>query len=182
MATLATSDRNKPLLCDFIPQLLRALELRIDNHRAVRMAIVAISQLYFEPRCREAIQLCSGRLNQCLSTVISTFPENETELLNDAKGLQATLSMMEKRGLEQKKNVSGSSRFRRVAQAVLSSSKAAAASPAAPAPTVKHVMISYQWDSQPIAIEIEKRLSHAGIKTWFDMHDVSMGMVIDMQI
>jgi hypothetical protein len=35
-----------------------------------------------------------------------------------------------------------------------------------------HVMISYNWSCQPLAIELEKRLKLAGYPTWFDLNDM----------
>jgi len=44
----------------------------------------------------------------------------------------------------------------------------------------QHVMISYQWTHQDPAKAIETYLSEAGVKTWFDLKDMSIYDVIDL--
>jgi hypothetical protein len=169
VATLATSDRNKPLLVDFVLQLVRALELRSDNHRAARLAVIALSQLSFEPRCKPKFQEFKDRLNTCLDLIIDTFPDAEMDAKKNAQVLKATINESDKPSADKKK---GAGAFRRAAQAVLGG---AVLTPSQKqAQPQGHVMISYQWDSQPLAIELEKRLTAAGVKTWFDLNDVSL--------
>ena len=189
VATLATSDRNKPLLVDFVLQLIRALELRSDNHRAVKMAITALSQLSFEPACKPKFDMYKERLNTCLDMIVTDFPTGEADLKRNAQVLKAAMNKVDKPATTIATSRQPSS-FRKLAQAALGVSRASAPAPksaaAGPGPgagasavpettatnNTKHVMISYQWDSQPIAIEIEKRLSRSGVKTWFDLNDV----------
>ena len=162
MATLATSDRNKPLLVDFVEQLLRAIELRSDNRRATRFAVVALLQLSFEPKCTPKFQQLSDRLNISLNNIINTFPEEEIETKRNAQVLLATINEGGEKGPAERRK--SGSRFFKAVRTVMGNNAAGAAG---------HVMISYQWDSQPVAIELEKRLSEAGVKTWFDLNDVS---------
>lgn len=168
VATLATSDRNKPLLVDFVLQLVRAIELRSDNLRAARLAVIALSQLSFEPRCKPKFQEYKERLNVCLDNIIRNFPDSEMEAKRNAQVLLATINESDKPAAEKKKAAGGA--FRRAANAVLGTASLTPAQKAAQ--PQGHVMISYQWDSQPLAIEMEKRFSEAGIKTWFDLNDM----------
>ena len=167
VATLATSDRNKPLLIDFVEQLTRALELRSDNGRAARLAIIALSQLSFEPRCKPKFEEFKERLNVVLDFVIATFPDDEIDAKRNAQVLKATINESEKPTADDKKKKGG---LLRAAKAVLGTAKL---TPPEKGSQTGHVMISYQWGSQTIAIEIEKRLRAAGVKTWFDLNDVS---------
>ena len=41
-------------------------------------------------------------------------------------------------------------------------------------PNQPHIMISYQWDSQPMMIKVKDRLRHAGYKVWMDVEHMSM--------
>jgi len=36
----------------------------------------------------------------------------------------------------------------------------------------KHVMISYQWDSQKTVLQIRDRLREAGFKIWIDIENM----------
>jgi len=37
---------------------------------------------------------------------------------------------------------------------------------------VSHIMISYQWDSQPTVLQIRDRLKEAGFRIWIDVEDM----------
>ena len=39
--------------------------------------------------------------------------------------------------------------------------------------SIGHVMISYQWGSKPIMIEIKDRLKAAGFSVWMDIENMS---------
>ena len=38
----------------------------------------------------------------------------------------------------------------------------------------RHVMISYQWASQPIMVKVKDKLKQAGYKVWMDVEFMSM--------
>ena len=40
-----------------------------------------------------------------------------------------------------------------------------------------HIMISYQWDSQPVMLKVKDRLKHAGYKVWMDVEHMSKDSV-----
>ena len=54
VATLAASDKNKPLLADFVPLLSLALK-NPYNFRTIKYTSKALSQLVFEPKCKDAM-------------------------------------------------------------------------------------------------------------------------------
>ena len=39
---------------------------------------------------------------------------------------------------------------------------------------VPHVMLSYQWQSQPVMLQVKERLVNAGYKVWMDVDYMSM--------
>ena len=44
----------------------------------------------------------------------------------------------------------------------------------------KHVMISYQWDNQPLVKKIADYLKERGFKVWFDLYDMKGYIMDDM--
>ena len=42
-----------------------------------------------------------------------------------------------------------------------------------------HVMLSYQWDYQPLVIEVKNRLKGKGIKTWFDLENMKKDSLLE---
>ena len=44
----------------------------------------------------------------------------------------------------------------------------------------KHIMISYQWDNQPLVKKIADYLKERGFKVWIDMYDMKGYIMDDM--
>ena len=165
LSILATSDRNKPLLIDFVALVTRAIELRISNQRMVKYAIHILSQLYFEPKCRQEFDRVKSNLLPLLKQIIQTSLENDVETSKDAIIFKASLEEKPKSEMVARRSSAFRSLF----------SKAPSSQPATPnnSNEGKHIMISYQWDSQPIAIQIQTYLKACGFNTWFDLENVS---------
>ena len=62
VSILATSDRNKPLLVDFIPLLVTALESSAKNARLAKFSVKALAELYFHSDARVKIEGLKHRL------------------------------------------------------------------------------------------------------------------------
>ncbi|KAH9259727.1 hypothetical protein BASA81_002149 [Batrachochytrium salamandrivorans] len=166
ISVLATSDGNKPLLAEFIPLILRAMEERPDNERMLKYAVVALSQLAFDTNSQPVLLEHEERVLDCLNQVISKTRKTDKETFRTASVLRATIES----GFELQPAAPAQEPARKpsiVAQLVR---RVSAATP--PPSKPKHVMISYQWDVQPIAKALEAALSKNGIKTWFDLNDM----------
>lgn len=178
VATLAKSDRNKPLLAAFVPLLCQAAEAPY-NFRAIKYTVNALSQLVFDQRCRGEIVRLGNQLMTYLSRVnFSQYVEEErvevsktTQVLlasiddllrPKARRVSATMA-----AAQQKPTGKLASFLKGKPVAALASAAAAAAE----APKT-HVMISYQWDAQPVAIQLNDLLTANGFKTWFDLNDM----------
>jgi len=201
ISVLTCSDRNKPLLVNFVELVTRALELRGDNQRMVKYSVVALSQLFFEPKCRPEFDRCKDRILAVLDTVISTTKESDLQTYKSASVFKASLEDKPKPAVvAPASSGAGANKLRSVVSALrgaktFASGSAAAAAKAADAaapaaaaaaakatdaaapaaaaaPILQHVMISYEWSSQTSAKALNTYLQSAGLKTWFDLNDM----------
>ena len=92
IATLSISDRNKPLLVDFVPLINRALKERgDDNPKLVKLSVQALAQLFFEPKCRTHFQNLKADLIKSLKTLAI----NQKEDIETAKSAEVLVHSIE---------------------------------------------------------------------------------------
>jgi hypothetical protein len=162
---------------EFVELVTRALEERNTNQRMVRFAIVALSQLYFEPKCRLEFERCKPRLLKVLAFVIETTEANDQETWRSAMVFKASLDD------KPKTQAPAAPKLRSVVGSFRAFGKKDSGPASAKSQVVKkdqHVFISYQWAHQVFAKTLEKQLRDAGYKTWFDLNDMTDNVVDSM--
>ena len=222
VATLATSDANKPLLQNFVPLTTRAMKERgSDNLRLVKYSVQVLSQLFFEPRCLDAFESVKDELIIELEKAREMLASSDPEASRDAavlcydlrkldvqakrssalqhrqqprklavqmaleQNLQEDMDEDEEEALEDAPKPAPKPK-QGLASKLLSRQKAG---PSARPPAAKHngnssaleqlkkmpqpkghVMISYNWNSQKLALELRKKLVNVGLRNWIDVN------------
>ncbi|KAH9254147.1 hypothetical protein BASA81_007736 [Batrachochytrium salamandrivorans] len=175
VSTLAKSDRNKPLLAAFVPLLCQAAEAPY-NFRAIKYTVNALSQLVFDAQCRVEIVRLGNQLSIFLTRIDFT-QYTELERAEVIKTTQVLLASIDDLLHPKPRRVSAAAQPQKSASKLASflkgKSASAMASAVAAAEVPKtHIMISYQWDAQPTAIQLNDLLTANGYKTWFDLNDM----------
>lgn len=151
-ALLAKSDLNKPFMADFVPQCLISLQERSDMNRRLGMfAVETLSQLIFEKQCRPAFEKDKVQLIDILEKKVIAQDQNyPPNIIKTAKVLVGSIHKLGSDPAQVEKNI-----ITRVD-----------ATPENEA----HVMISYQWEHQSLALRLATDLKERqGLKVWFDM-------------
>ena len=146
ISILAVSDRNKPLLADFIPLITRSMEDRPKNERLNKFAVHALSQLIFEKTAAPYFEECSELILSCLGKIIPRVSKTDKETYKLASVLRSTLETGDYGKPPEKTEVVEKPKG--------------------------HVMISYQWDFQHVAKLLQEKIAAHGLKTWFDLNDM----------
>lgn len=91
LSILTTSDKNKPLLVNFIPLISRAMQERSANLRMMRFAINALSQLVYEKSAKEEFEANEDALLESINKFISTTKKTDPQMYQLAAVLRSSL-------------------------------------------------------------------------------------------
>ena len=172
---ISTSDANKPLLREAIPALIKALKLRGGTNDLMTKDIVkTFLQLTYDPGCKSDLLENADWLCEFLTRVIIA-PKYDREALMSSQLLQNSLKPPPPpSGVTQQSDTRrGSKSFKGVVSAVMARKNSL--KPVESTEQVgggKHVMLSYNWNIQPLVKHIDEKLRQQGIKVWLDIRDM----------
>ena len=188
LLTISVSDANKPLLKKAIPIMIKALRLRGETVPKMVVDIVkTLLQLTYDPDCMKMMIDNKTELIILLQKLIVP-PKYDMDARMSSQNLQNVLSpppaaappAAPPQGSAATKQ--GGPKLSNFVRNIVTKKNDAAPSDAAARPpsgrrkssvsrtsSVKHVMLSYNWDIQPIVKRVDELLTSNGIKTWLDM-------------
>ncbi|KAH9259154.1 hypothetical protein BASA81_002774 [Batrachochytrium salamandrivorans] len=197
---IAASDANKPLLLAVIPVLFQALAARGQgNLKLVNDIVNILLQLSFDAGCHAAMKQMGQREFALLDSLVpvsdrelrrsyenlaqSLFPDQRTPLVSAAVGAAGSgggggIRSLFSSVLASGKRGSGSSPFSSLKPFLPPTSSSSSLRRQSQdeqdvaANNNKHVMLSYNWKSKALVLQVDKFLKRRGIPTWMDEFDM----------